>query len=202
MSSAVPPRSRQVLNELVLDRGPSSFLSMIECYEVSRGGTGPPRLLTKVQADGILVATATGSTAYSVSAGGSMCHPSVPAILVTPICPHSLSFRPVILPDSAVLLLRVPEDARSSAWVCFDGKNRQELQRGDSVLVKMSEFPMPTVNWGDEMSEFVGSLVRCLNWNDREEQKPLDDESIFVLRESKIAGFKDQFGGSYDEELP
>jgi len=164
-----------ILNELVIDRGPSSFLSMIECYELTLNNE--LRLLTKVQADGLIVSTATGSTAYSVSAGGSMVHPSVPAILVTPICPHTLSFRPVVLPDSARILLRVSEDARSTAWVCFDGKSRQEVKRGDGVLIKMSEFPVPTINWGDQMSEFVGSLVRCLNWNDREEQKPLTESS-------------------------
>lgn len=170
-SSTQPPRANtltltQVLNELVIDRGPSSFLSMIECYEISHAGE--MRLLTKVQADGLIVSTPTGSTAYSVSAGGSMMHPSVPAILVTPICPHSLSFRPVVLPDSATLLLRVPNDARSTAWVCFDGKSRQEVKRGDGIMIKMSEYPMPSINYGDQMSEFVGSLVRCLNWNDRE----------------------------------
>jgi ATP-NAD kinase C-terminal domain len=61
-----------------------------------------------------MLATPTGSTAYSVAAGGSMVHPNVPAILFTPICPHSLSFRPVILPDYAELELKIPGDAR---WV-------------------------------------------------------------------------------------
>jgi len=65
-----------------------------------------------VQADGVMLATPTGSTAYSVAAGGSMVHPNVPAILFTPICPHSLSFRPVVLPDYAEVELRIPEDAR------------------------------------------------------------------------------------------
>ena len=59
-----------------------------------------------------MLATPTGSTAYSVAAGGSMVHPNVPAILFTPICPHSLSFRPVILPDYADVDLRIPRDAR------------------------------------------------------------------------------------------
>lgn len=66
----------------------------------------------QVQADGVMLATPTGSTAYSVAAGGSMVHPNVPAILFTPICPHSLSFRPVILPDYAEVELKVPRDAR------------------------------------------------------------------------------------------
>lgn len=71
-----------------------------------------------------------------------MAHPSLPAILFTPICPHSLSFRPVILPDYADLTLRIPDDARSSAWVCFDGKRRQELLHGDAVRVRMSPNPV------------------------------------------------------------
>ncbi len=60
-----------------------------------------------------MLSTPTGSTAYSVSAGGSMVHPNVPAILMTPICPHSLSFRPILLPDYADLEFKIPENARS-----------------------------------------------------------------------------------------
>jgi NAD+ kinase len=56
--------------------------------------------------------------------------------------------------------------------VCFDGKSRQEVKRGDGIMIKMSQYPMPSINYGDQMSEFVGSLVRCLNWNDREVRTP------------------------------
>ncbi|KAG8089554.1 hypothetical protein GUJ93_ZPchr0011g27374 [Zizania palustris] len=86
----------------VADRGSNPYLSKIECYEHNH-------LITKVQGDGVIVATPTGSTAYSTAAGGSMVHPNVPCMLFTPICPHSLSFRPVILPDSARLEI---EDTR------------------------------------------------------------------------------------------
>jgi NAD+ kinase len=113
-----PSEVHEVLNEMVIDRGSSSFLTNIECYEKGR-------FVTRVQADGIMLATPTGSTAYSVAAGGSMVHPNVPAILLTPVCPHSLSFRPIILPDYAELELRIPDDARCTAWVCFDGRHRQ-----------------------------------------------------------------------------
>ena len=54
-----------------------------------------------------------------------MVHPNVHAILLTPVCPHSLSFRPVVLPDYAELELRIPDNARCSAWVSFDGRSRQ-----------------------------------------------------------------------------
>ena len=164
-----------VLNEVLVDRGPSPFLSKIEAYD--RG-----QLITTIQADGVMLATATGSTAYSVSAGGSMVHPNVPAILMTPICPHTLSFRPVVLPDSVEVELRVADDARCSAWVSFDGKERCELCPGDSIYIKMSQYPVPTVNYADQTGDFISSLRRCLRWNEREEQRPLDEEAMRELR--------------------
>ncbi|KAJ6391714.1 hypothetical protein OIU77_025639 [Salix suchowensis] len=163
---AMPGKVFDVLNEVVVDRGSNPYLSKIECYEHDR-------LITKVQGDGVIVATPTGSTAYSTSAGGSMVHPNVPCMLFTPICPHSLSFRPVILPDSARLELKIPEDARSNAWVSFDGKRRQQLSRGDSVRISMSQHPLPTVNKSDQTGDWFHSLVRCLNWNERLDQKAL-----------------------------
>ncbi|KAI3761080.1 hypothetical protein L1987_51487 [Smallanthus sonchifolius] len=101
---AMPGKVFDVLNEVVVDRGSNPYLSKIECYEHDR-------LITKVQGDGVIVATPTGSTAYSTAAGGSMVHPNVPCMLFTPICPHSLSFRPVILPDSARLELKACQRA-------------------------------------------------------------------------------------------
>ena len=76
--------SYQVLNELCVDRGPSPFLSQLELF-----GNGCH--LTTVQADGLVISTPTGSTAYSLSAGGSVVHPDVSAVMVTPICPHTVN---------------------------------------------------------------------------------------------------------------
>ncbi|CAD6257763.1 unnamed protein product [Miscanthus lutarioriparius] len=194
---AMPGKVFDVLNEVVVDRGSNPYLSKIECYEHNH-------LITKVQADGVIVATPTGSTAYSTAAGGSMVHPNVPCMLFTPICPHSLSFRPVILPDSARLelklakfypttylglltdelctviglplhlqLYQIPDEARSNAWVSFDGKRRQQLSRGDSVRISMSQHPLPTVNKSDQTCDWFRSLIRCLNWNERLDQKAL-----------------------------
>lgn len=91
--------------------------------------TGDDHHLTTVQADGLTVSTPTGSTAYSLSAGGSLVHPQIPAILLTPICPHTLSFRPMLLPDSMELRICVPYNSRSTAWASFDGRGRVELKR-------------------------------------------------------------------------
>lgn len=88
-----------VLNEVVLDRGLSPFLSNLDLYIEEK-------YITTVQGDGLIVSTPTGSTAYAVAAGASMVHPSVPAIMVTPICPHSLSFRPIVVPAGIELKVR------------------------------------------------------------------------------------------------
>eukprot|EP01023_Acetabularia_acetabulum_P010696 TRINITY_DN14871_c0_g1_i1.p9 TRINITY_DN14871_c0_g1~~TRINITY_DN14871_c0_g1_i1.p9 ORF type:complete len:105 (-),score=15.81 TRINITY_DN14871_c0_g1_i1:1769-2083(-) len=102
-----------------------------------------------------------------------MVHPNVPAILFTPICPHSLSFRPIVLPDYADIELKISQDARSTAWVSFDGKNRQELQKGDWLRVRMSERPVPTINKTDLTNDWINSLERCFGWNNRLLQKSL-----------------------------
>ena len=85
--------------QVVIDRGPSPYLSNIDLYLDGK-------LITSVQGDGLIISTPTGSTAYAVAAGASMIHPSVPAIMVTPICPHSLSFRPIVVPAGVELKVR------------------------------------------------------------------------------------------------
>ncbi|KAJ3265234.1 hypothetical protein HDU76_012078, partial [Blyttiomyces sp. JEL0837] len=135
---AVPTETFQILNDLVVDRGPSAFMSQLELFVDDKH-------LTTAQADGLVIATPTGSTAYSLSAGGSIVHPEVPSILVTPICPHTLSFRPMLLPDGIELKVQVPRDSRATAWASFDGRHRTELKQGDFITITMSRFPMPTI---------------------------------------------------------
>lgn len=101
-SAATAPEDEDkvALNEVVIDRGISPFISNLECYCNNI-------FVTKIQGDGLIVSTPTGSTAYSLAAGGSMVHPQVPGILFTPICPHSLSSRPLVFPDNIVLKIQV-----------------------------------------------------------------------------------------------
>jgi len=166
LRAGVVVKEFDVLNEVVVDRGASPYLSNLDCF-------CDGKLITTVQADGIIMSTPTGSTAYSMSAGGSMVHPSVPAILFTPICPHSLSFRPIVFPDAALLRIDVAADSRSTAWASFDGKYRQQLRRGDGLMVQMSMFPVPTVNAEDDTSDWFASLDRAFNFNSRAKQKGL-----------------------------
>ncbi|TKA21729.1 hypothetical protein B0A50_08665 [Salinomyces thailandicus] len=161
--------THEVLNELVIDRGPSSYISSLDLY-------ANDSLLTRISADGIILSTPTGSTAYSLSAGGSLVHPDIPAILLTPICPHTLSFRPMLLNDDMALKVSVPASGRGGAFVSFDGKGRVELGRGDEVVVRASQYPFPTV-MGRPL-EWFDSISRTLRWNTRAaEQKSWDGGS-------------------------
>jgi NAD+ kinase len=157
----------QVLNELVVDRGPSPFITNLELYVNGD-------FCTSVQGDGLIIATPTGSTAYSVAAGGSMVHPSVPCILITPICAHSISFRPVVVPANVELELRVSASSRNAAWISMDGRNRQKIDKTDSIHVTASIWPVPTINESGQMKDWFNSLSSCLHWNERMRQKPLD----------------------------
>jgi len=151
----------EVLNELVIDRGPSPYVSNLELY-------GDTHLLTIIQADGCIISTPTGSTAYSLSAGGPLTHPSIPGILLTPICPHTLSFRPMVLSDTLCLRICVPKSSRSTAYASFDGKGRVELRRGDEVRVEAGRYPFPTVvGETGTGGEWFESVRRALRWNTR-----------------------------------
>jgi len=165
-----PSTNQLVLNEVVIDRGPSPYLSNIDLYLDGK-------LITSVQGDGLIVSTPTGSTAYAVAAGASMIHPSVPAVMVTPICPHSLSFRPIVVPAGVELRISVSPDSRNTAWVSFDGRKRQELCHGDSLRVTTSIYPIPSICSQDQISDWFDSLAECLHWNVRKKQKTLDEDS-------------------------
>lgn len=160
--------------------------------------------------DGLIVSTPTGSTAYAVAAGASMIHPSVPAIMVTPICPHSLSFRPIVVPAGVELKICVSPDSRNSAWVSVDGRNRQEIQLGDrsvsiprhwylfnasqfSVEVTTSIYPVPSICAEDQISDWFDSLAECLHWNVRRKQRQFDEFSDLLHSSSSDSLEKQSF---------
>ncbi|KAI0120111.1 ATP-NAD kinase-like domain-containing protein, partial [Nemania sp. FL0031] len=160
-----PDGTYEILNEIVVDRGPNPTLANIEVF-------GDDEHFTSVLADGVCVSTPTGSTAYNLAAGGSLCHPENPVMLVTAICAHTLSFRPIILPDTIVLRLGVPYDARTSSWASFDGRKRVELQPGDYVTISASRFPFASVQpQGRRSEDWVNSISGKLGWNTRQKQK-------------------------------
>ncbi|KAL5485057.1 hypothetical protein ACEPAI_7699 [Sanghuangporus weigelae] len=184
-----PVESFEILNDLVVDRGPSPYMSLLELF-------GDEHHMTTVQADGLTIATPTGSTAYSLSAGGSLVHPEIPAILITPICPHTLSFRPILLPDSMELRICVPFNSRSTAWASFDGRGRVELRQGDHIKVTASKYPFPTVCADKQSTDWFHAISRTLKWNERERQKS------FVVVEEDSVKRKSSKRGDKPENVP
>jgi NADH kinase len=124
-----PPRFHAI-NELLIHRGPHPHLAIIDIYLNNH-------FLTEAVADGILISTPTGSTAYSLSAGGSIIHPLVGSLLITPICARSLSFRPLVLPLNTKVVLRLSERNRGRELeVSIDGKRRAGVTIGMEVRVE------------------------------------------------------------------
>ncbi|KUI63836.1 NADH kinase pos5, mitochondrial [Cytospora mali] len=125
----VPPTFHAV-NELLLHRGGQPHLAIIDVYVNNH-------FLTEAICDGILVSTPTGSTAYSLSAGGAIVHPLVGSLLITPICPRSLSFRPLVLPLDTKVVLRLSEKNRGRELeVSIDGKRRTGASPGMEIRVQ------------------------------------------------------------------
>jgi len=127
-----------VVNEVVIDRGPSPYTVQLNIYINDNR-------ITCAVGDGIIIATPTGSTAYNLAAGGSILETSTSCICLTPLAPHSLSFRPIILPASCTIRVEKVIDGRNAAWVSLDGANRFRLEEGESILVSGSENPLTMV---------------------------------------------------------
>lgn len=89
--------------------------------------------------DGVIIATPTGSTAYSLSAGGPVAPPDMKAIISTPVCPHSIHIRPLIAPEETVVRLTVKDEPGNVGVLSVDGQNVSELMPGDEVIFKKSE---------------------------------------------------------------
>lgn len=116
-----------VLNDVVINKG---ALARMTELRLSLDGD----FVCRYRADGLIVATPTGSTAYSLSAGGPIVHPAVEAIVITPICPHTLSDRPLVVRDTSVIELSLMETA-DSVYLTLDGQKGVELHRGDRVKI-------------------------------------------------------------------
>ena len=112
-------------------------------------------------ADGVILATPTGSTAYSMSAGGPIIVPEVEAIVVTPICPHSLAVRPLVVPAHRRIRVKVLDES-SDHQLTVDGQVVRALSRQESVVVGREPAPVPLVRLAGQT--FLGTLRRKLNW--------------------------------------
>jgi NAD+ kinase len=112
-------------------------------------------------ADGIIIATPTGSTAYSLSANGAIVVPTVDCILATPICPHSLVIRPLVLPPNEPITLEVRPPA-SELMLTVDGQDGEPVKAGDLVVIRRGEATVPLVRFPGQ--SFFSTLRRKLHW--------------------------------------
>ncbi|CAO3623308.1 unnamed protein product [Mucor hiemalis] len=151
-------QDRQVMNEVTLHRGRYPHLTTIDCFV-------DDQYLTECVADGLIVSTPTGSTAYSLSAGGPIVHPSVQSLVLTPICPRSLSFRTVLLPPRSNIELKIGDKSRSQIEVSIDGQEIFMLQKGEYVKVRMSKYPIPCVTHITDGAGWEKDINELLKWN-------------------------------------
>ena len=123
---------RIVLNDIVVNRG-----SLSRIVDMSITIDGQP--VTHIRADGLIVTTPTGSTAYNLAAGGPIVHPAVEALVVTPIAPHTLSYRPIVIPGTSEVRIKpLVEGGSDELYATFDGQHGVPLEPGDEVVVKQS----------------------------------------------------------------
>lgn len=124
----------RVLNDAVINKGALARMMQLK-ITVSDG------YLTTLRADGLIVATPTGSTAYSLSAGGPIIHPTIHCFVVTPICPHTLSNRPIALPDTVVVSACLTSQSEDVS-LTLDGQIGFPLMMNDVVEIRRSRFKM------------------------------------------------------------
>jgi NAD+ kinase len=151
--------SRVVLNDVVFTKAALSRIIELS-VSVSTG------LVTKVKADGLIVASATGSTAYNLAAGGPIVHPRVDALVLTPIAPHTLTHRPVVIPGSEIVEVRpIPDAGAEDIFVTYDGQSGYPLQKGDSVRIRKHERLLKLVK--APARSYFEVLREKLKWGER-----------------------------------
>lgn len=125
-----------------------------------------------LRADGVIVSTPTGSTAYSTAAGGPMVVPSTPCIIITPVASRALSCRSIVVADTSAVEIRIPRTSRSLCRLRFDGKVDADLEPGAVVRFTTSAWLLPTVSAGPLDLDWYNRINIKLFWNKRTEQLP------------------------------
>jgi NAD+ kinase len=149
--------SHQVLNDVVINK--SALARILDIHvEVN------DRFLTVFKADGLIVATPTGSTAYSLSAGGPILDPMVEAIILCPICPHTLTNRPVVAPDSSLVEVALDHN-HGNVYVTIDGQVGSPFLPGDRVRIRKSRHPVRLVELPQK--DYYAVLRQKLKWSGR-----------------------------------
>ncbi len=147
----------EALNDVVVTKSDIARMIDLDTYV-------DQMFVCRYKADGLIVATPTGSTAYSLSAGGPIIFPSVSAICLTPICPHMLTNRPVIVPEtSSVRITCLAED--DAAFLTIDGQIGQRLKKGDQIVCRSSTYTLMLVRPPKML--YFDVLRQKLKWGER-----------------------------------
>ena len=148
-----------VLNDLVVTRGEIS--RVIELAVTVNG-----QFVTRVKADGVIIASPTGSTAYNLAASGPIVHPDVDAILITPIAPHTLANRPIVIPgDATVEVTPIDTGRHAEVFATFDGQAGHRLEPTD--VVRITRAPTPVRLVSSATRGYFDTLREKLGWGER-----------------------------------
>jgi NAD+ kinase len=149
-----------VFNDAVVNK---TALARLNTYDLFIDKT----FVSSYRADGMIVATPTGSTAYSLSAGGPVLMPTVKAMVITPVAPHALTHRPLVVPDSAEIeiLLRIEEEV---AYLSLDGQPGLDLSDGDRVRCRRSKHEVSLFRTGGDFFQVLRSKMK---WGERQDLK-------------------------------
>jgi NAD+ kinase len=142
------------LNDIVVDKGKSGRLITIDI-------TVDDMFLNRMRSDGVIVSTPTGSTAYSLSAGGPLMQPAMKAVIITPICPHSLAVRPIVLSDESVVRICL-QQVEMNAQINIDGQYRINISAQDVIIIKKADYAVKWISTGKRC--FFEILRTKLNW--------------------------------------
>ncbi|RMF09801.1 MAG: NAD(+)/NADH kinase [Candidatus Neomarinimicrobiota bacterium] len=123
------------------------------------------RLVGNYKADGMIVATPVGSTAYSLSAGGPIVEPGVESLVLTPICPHTLTSRPLVLPSRVEIAIDFPHDHRDPVDLSADGQTRREILPPQRLVISRAPFTIPFLTFEDK--NYYQTLRRKMGWGRR-----------------------------------
>lgn len=147
------------LNDVVVSKGPMARMVALHTYV---GG----KFIVTYAADGIIIASPTGSTAYSLSAGGPVVHPDVSVLIITPVCPHTLNVRSLVVPDGEkIQILGQCREGEAEVMLTIDGQLGQHLGCLDAVEVSTADFSARLVQF--EPQSFYDKLQTRLRWGER-----------------------------------
>ena len=147
----------QVLNDVVINKG---ALARIVDLETTVDGSG----LTTFKSDGLIISTPTGSTGYSLAAGGPIIHPALDCLVITPICPHTLTNRPIVVDAGASITVTLKSD-KEDVFLTLDGQVGMELKAGDVIRVRRAEHRTRLVM--SRSKDYFEVLRTKLKWGER-----------------------------------